>query len=94
MLGWVSRQQDDPWSVAEYAVAWGPSFIGDSLGQDNLERSSIPLNSILSEARSATCTIREIPLLFSQLIQRRLSGSQVVWGDLLQYPGIWQWTAV
>ena len=47
MLGWVSRQRDDPWSVAKYA--WGPSFIGDSLSQDNLERSSIPLSLMGSE---------------------------------------------
>ena len=68
-----------PWNMAEYAVAWVPCFIGNNLAQDDLERGSIPLNSILYEVRSAT-----LPYVNSHcsslLIQRRLPGSQVVWG--------------
>ena len=66
-----------PWSVAEYAVAWVLCFIGDNLAQDDLERGSIPLNSILDEVRSATLQYVNSHCS-SLLIQRCLSGSQVV----------------
>ena len=83
------------WNLAEYVVSGIPSFTGDNVAQGwkvvTFHVDGAPSHMMVS---SAVCTVQELPLLFTQSIQRCSPGSQVFWGtgDLLQHLGTLQGT--